>query len=152
MVICSRKDNSALAEELTAKGPGKCVAMTADLASDEGVAAFAEAFCAQYDHLDVLVNNSGTNWSESVETYSMKGWDKVYALNVKAVFHLTQKLLPLLEKGAEKSNAHSSVINISSIDSLQVTLLPTFAYSSGKADVESRLFVMEASKVKQDRY
>ena len=142
VVIVSRKDNSALAEQLTAAGPGKCVAMQADLADDAGVDKFADAFGAKFDRLDVLVNNSGTNWSESVDTYSMKGWDKVYALNVKSVFHVTQKMLPFLEKAAEISNAHSSVINISSIDSLQVTLLPTFAYSSGKKEQAKELSIL----------
>ena len=67
--------------------------------------------------------------------YSLDGWDKVYALNVRSVFHLTQQMLPLLEASVTACGRPARVINISSIDSISVPALDTFAYSSGKAAV-----------------
>ena len=60
--------------------------------------------------LDVLVNNAGASWGEPMEQYSEKGWDKVMALNVKAVFYTTVALLPLLRAAAHTPlhSGHSS--------------------------------------------
>ena len=47
---------------------------------------------------------------------------------------MIQQCLPLLEKGATR-NDPGRIINISSIDSISVGALDTFAYSSGKAAI-----------------
>lgn len=45
-------------------------------------------------------------------------------------------MLPLLEKASSTENSlRSSIINISSIDSISTSVLDTYAYSSGKAAV-----------------
>jgi NAD(P)-dependent dehydrogenase (short-subunit alcohol dehydrogenase family) len=133
--ITSRKDTSEFAKELTSRGPGTCVALRGDLAKEEGVTTLLENLTRlEPSGIHVLFNNAGTNWSEPLEEYSLKGWDRVYDLNVRAVFHVTQKLTPLLAKAATHSEP-SRVINVSSIDAESVTALPTFAYSSGKAAV-----------------
>ena len=49
----------------------------------------------------ILVNNAGANWGAPLAEFPDSGWDKVLALNVKGVFHLTKFLVPLLEKGAQ---------------------------------------------------
>jgi NAD(P)-dependent dehydrogenase (short-subunit alcohol dehydrogenase family) len=38
---------------------------------------------AEGGKLHVLVNNSGTNWAEALETFPLQAFDKVMALNVK---------------------------------------------------------------------
>ena len=43
----------------------------------------------------MLVNNSGTNWAEAMETYPLKAFDKVLGLNVRAVFSLTRLAVPV---------------------------------------------------------
>ena len=54
--------------------------------------------------------------------------------NVKGVFFLTQKVLPLLEAGASSEDP-ARVINIGSIDGLKVPLLDNYSYSASKAAV-----------------
>jgi len=66
--------------------------------------------------------------------YPEAGWDKVMALNVKAVFDLTRLLLPQLEAGSRPGDP-ARVINVGSIDGLSVPLLETYAYSASKAAV-----------------
>jgi NAD(P)-dependent dehydrogenase (short-subunit alcohol dehydrogenase family) len=48
-----------------------------------------EQIGAKHRLLHVLVNNSGTNWAEPLESYSLRAWRKVMDLNVDAVFALT---------------------------------------------------------------
>jgi len=58
----------------------------------------------------------------------------VLDLNVKAPFLLTQALVPLLEAAATADDP-ARIINIGSIDAIQVPMLETYAYSSSKAAV-----------------
>jgi NAD(P)-dependent dehydrogenase (short-subunit alcohol dehydrogenase family) len=43
------------------------------------------------------IHSAGTNWAEPFETYPDSAWDKLFALNVKAVFHLTRACVNLLK-------------------------------------------------------
>ena len=53
-----------------------------------------------------------------VDEFPEIGWDKVMDTNVKGVFFLTQRLLPLLEAGAT-ADEPARVINIGSIDGIR---------------------------------
>ena len=90
--IASRSKDAceAAAKKLTAEGPGTCVALSEDLSTEAGCVNLAKMFRAREDRLHVLVNNSGTSWGAPLEKHSEKGWDKVYALNVKGIFFLTR--------------------------------------------------------------
>jgi len=69
-----------------------------------------------------------------LETYPDSAWNKVLELNLKAPFHLTVKLLPLLKEAATQEDP-ARVINISSIqgEPAGVPVLETYAYSTSKA-------------------
>ena len=84
--------------------------------------------------LHILVNNAGANWGAPLAEYPDDAWDKVLALNLKSIFHLTRACLPQLEAAATPDDP-ARVINIGSIDGLRVPLLDTYAYSSSKAAV-----------------
>lgn len=113
---------------------GSAVGLPADLSTQAGARALADAIAAREPALHVLVNNAGANWGAPIADYPESGWDKVMALNVKAVFDLTRFLLPQLT-AASKPGDPARVINVGSIDGIQVPLLDTFAYSSSKAAV-----------------
>jgi len=66
--------------------------------------------------------------------YDEAAFERVLALNVKGVFHLTRFLCPLLEAEAS-AEAPSRVINIGSIDAIHVPAFETYAYSASKAAV-----------------
>ena len=84
--------------------------------------------------LHVLVNNAGANWGAPFEQYPDSAFDKVFAVNVKGVFHLTRLMCRCCEKAATDDDP-ARVINIGSIDGLQAPALETYAYSSSKAAV-----------------
>jgi NAD(P)-dependent dehydrogenase (short-subunit alcohol dehydrogenase family) len=132
--IASRKREEVehVAAELARSG--SCVAVAADLSTEAGARALADAIAAREGALHILVNNAGANWGAPLTEYPDAAWDKVLALNVKAVFHLTRALLPLLEKGVRPGDP-ARVINIGSIDGLRVPFLDTYAYSASKAAV-----------------
>jgi NAD(P)-dependent dehydrogenase (short-subunit alcohol dehydrogenase family) len=86
------------------------------------------------DKLDILVNNAGATWGAPLIEQNDATWERVYAINVKAVFHLTKFCLPLLEASGTADDP-ARVINIGSIDGIQVPMLETYSYSSSKAAV-----------------
>jgi NAD(P)-dependent dehydrogenase (short-subunit alcohol dehydrogenase family) len=113
---------------------GTCISVPADCGTQAGCEALAQAVAARESRLHILVNNAGTNWGASLTEYPDSAWDKVLALNVKAVFHLTRACLPMLRAAATPADP-ARVINTGSIDGLRVPLLETYAYSSSKAAV-----------------
>ena len=132
--VSSRKQEvcDRVAAELSQHGA--CVSLPADLSEEAEAKRLAQEMRAREPALHILVNNAGANWGAPLEEYPDAAWDKVLALNVKAVFHLTRALLPLLEQGARPGDP-ARVINIGSIDGLMVPVLDTYAYSASKAAV-----------------
>jgi len=125
-------DCDAAARELGRDGT--CVSLPADLGTVDAVGRFADAFRAREDRLDILVNNAGAAWGAPFEDYPEKGWDKVFDINLKSLFFLTQKLLPLL-KAAATPDDPARVINLSSINGLTNPHMNNYAYSASKAGV-----------------
>jgi len=111
-----------------------CASLPADVSTEAGARGLAAEIAKRERALHVLVNNAGANWGAPLAEYPDSAWDKVLALNVKAIFHLTRALLPQLE-AASRPGDPARVINIGSIDGLQVPVLETYAYSASKAAV-----------------
>ena len=137
------------AKELTDKYGQECIAVPCDLSSIEGMEEFTDLISQKEEGVDFLVNNAGAAWGEPYETFSEKGWDKVMDLNVKSMFFLTQKMTNLLLERASLEDP-SRVINIGSIDGLNVPALETFSYSASKAAVHHLTRVMAAKLVKEN--
>lgn len=134
VTIASRKVEACeqVAKELSRSG--SCTAVAADLSTEAGCRALADEIAAREPALHILVNNSGANWGAPIEQFDDAAWDRVLDLNLKGVFHLTRFLLPQLEAAASPQDP-ARVINIGSIDGLQVPALDTFSYSASKAAV-----------------
>ncbi|KAF2020292.1 NAD(P)-binding protein [Aaosphaeria arxii CBS 175.79] len=134
-VYISSRDAKACEQackDLNALGKGKADYITADFYKEEDIKNLAEELGRREKKLHILVNNSGSNWGESYDTYPSAAWDRVLNLNLKRVFQLTQAVTPLLEAAASSTDP-SRIINIGSVDGLRVPALETFAYSASKA-------------------
>jgi NAD(P)-dependent dehydrogenase (short-subunit alcohol dehydrogenase family) len=108
-----------------------CVAVPADLSTPEGVAALVEAVDGP---LHVLVNNAGAAWGAPLEEYPEHAFDKLWNINVKGVFFVTQRFLPRLREAASREDP-ARVINIGSIDGIRVPSVENYAYSAAKSGV-----------------
>lgn len=127
VVISARK---AAEVDKTAAELG-CTAVQADLSTPEGVDTLVTAVGGP---LHVLVNNAGATWGAPLEEYPEHAFDKLWDINVKGVFYLTQKFLPNLREAAGPDDP-ARVINVGSIDGIRVPALESYAYSSTKAAV-----------------
>lgn len=133
--ITSRKPEACDAAQKKLSAYGECISHSSDLSSNAGVADFVAWLSEREKGIDILVNNAGATWGEPVETFSEEGWDRVMDLNLKSLFFLTQKILPLLRSAAE-ANGRGRVINIGSIEGIKLPMLQdSFAYPASKAAV-----------------
>eukprot|EP00455_Lapot_gusevi_P044217 TRINITY_DN548_c0_g1_i2.p1 TRINITY_DN548_c0_g1~~TRINITY_DN548_c0_g1_i2.p1 ORF type:complete len:250 (-),score=80.80 TRINITY_DN548_c0_g1_i2:47-796(-) len=134
--ISSRKakECTSKAEELTKMGPGKAVAIPQDLSSEQGVKNLIAKFSELEDRLHILINNSGVTWGAPIEKHPDAAWDKVMAVNLKAVFNMIKYSLPLLDKGSQP-NDPARIINIGSTAGVIPQFIPTFAYDCSKISV-----------------
>lgn len=134
VVVSSRRADACHAVAAQLSVGGRCAAIPADLSSPDGADQLAEAVRARFPSLDVLVNNAGATWGAPLEAYPESAFDKLWAVNVKAVFKLTVGLLPALRAAASADNP-ARVITIGSVDGIRVPAMETYAYSTTKAAV-----------------
>jgi NAD(P)-dependent dehydrogenase (short-subunit alcohol dehydrogenase family) len=113
---------------------GECIAIPADLSTDAECKRLATEIGERESKLDILVNNAGATWGAPLEEHDEGSWDRVLDINVKSVFHLTKHCLPML-RAAGTADDPARVINIGSIDGIQVPMLETYSYSTSKAAV-----------------
>ena len=127
---------------------GDCISLPADLSQLAGVESLASRMAELEPKLDILINNAGVSWGAKLEAFPEIGWDKVMDTNVKGVFFLTQKLMPLL-RAAASTQSPARVINIGSIDGLKTAAFDTFSYGASKAAVHHLTRFMAAHLTKE---
>lgn len=132
--VSSRKADACAQTERELSEVGDCVALPADLSSEEGCLGLVRDFTEREDALHILVNNAGANWGAPFEAFPDHAWDRCLDLNLRAPFHLTKGLREHLEKASADGDP-ARVINVGSIDGLKPPALDTFAYSASKAGV-----------------
>ena len=104
----------------------------ADVTKREDWDRVVDAAKQAFGRVDILVNNAGTAYeAQSTLTVAEKDFDKVYAVNVKSIFHSVQAVFPLMI-----SHGEGSVINISSIAALRPRGKLVW-YNSSKAAVSN---------------
>src|SRR3982075_627303 len=132
--ICARKAEACDAAARELSRYGDCVSVPCDVGQPEGVEKLARTVEAREERLQILVNNAGTAWGAPLDSHPIEQVDRVLQVNVRAVFHLTQRLLPLLRAAASAEDP-ARVVNIGSIDGLAIPMTPNYGYSASKAAV-----------------
>jgi NAD(P)-dependent dehydrogenase (short-subunit alcohol dehydrogenase family) len=136
VIISSRKAKAC--EETVARLQdqygGEIYAIPSDVGNMDGINHLADEIARREDKVDVLINNAGVAWGATLDDFPEAGWDKVMDVNVKGIFFLTQKLMPLLRKSAS-ADEPARVINIASIDGMHTSPMSGFAYGTSKAAV-----------------
>lgn len=86
----------AVAQEARARGAGVHICR-ADLGRDEETAGLVAGVRQEVGGVDVLVHAAGVIALGTVEELPVEDFDRQYAVNVRAAYVLTQRLLPLLK-------------------------------------------------------
>ena len=86
----------------TAAYSDKISYLAIDLESEDGIRTIIRTVGERYGRLDILVNNAGWAPVTPFATMKIDEYDKVFAINVRAVVMLTQACLPMIK--AAKGN------------------------------------------------
>lgn len=105
--------------------------VAADVSSDEAIHTLVDEALSRLARIDILINNAGTTWGAPAEDYPMAAWDKVFNLNMRGQFLLTQQI----GKRAMIPQGYGRILNIASISGLQGVMpdvMQAIAYTSSK--------------------
>ncbi|KPI02709.1 3-oxoacyl-(acyl-carrier-protein) reductase [Actinobacteria bacterium OK074] len=117
---------------------GSAFAIGAELGRPGDAAALWEAFDRHADGLDILVNNAGIGSSQPIEEIEEGEFDRVFAVNVKAPFHI-------VKQGLGRLRDDGRVINISSGLARTAAMPNNMAYAMTKGALD--VFSRDLSKV-----
>jgi len=132
--ILGRDEEKGTAKAKELSPLGKCHFVSGDLSSVAGIQAIADKMQENTSKLDILVNNAGMLSQAFVDDVTEEIWDAPFDINLKAVFFMIQKLLPLL-RAAGTIKEPARVVNIASVAGLSVDGLEMFSYAASKAGV-----------------
>ncbi len=149
VIIISRKENNinkTITKIQSTKPKGCITGIVADLSQENEILELVSKVKDITDSVDILVNNSGTSWGSKLGNFPYSAWNKVFSINVNGLFHLTQNLLPLLEKNA-KTEKPSKILNIGSVMGSSPYSDGAYSYSASKAAVHhlTRILAKELS-------
>jgi 3-oxoacyl-[acyl-carrier protein] reductase len=94
----SEDQAKALAADLETAG-GRVLAIKADSADTEAVKQAVARTIASFTRVDILVNNAGIMVRGMVDEYDLTAFDRMIAINVRAVFVAVQAALPHTRDG-----------------------------------------------------
>lgn len=119
---------AAVAAEVQRAG-GRAIAVSTDIATEDGAAEPVDAALAEFGRLDIVVNNAGVLRSAPFGDLTVDAWDHVVAVNLRGTFLVTHAAWPhLADRG------YGRVVSTSSNSGL-LGVAGSSAYSAAKAAV-----------------
>lgn len=99
------------AERVASEIGASAVALTADVTSRDQMEAAVAKMVATFGVPDTWVNNAGwTHRNKPMLEVSEEEFDRVYAINVKSIYHFTNIIVPLM-----RQRGGGSIVNIGSV-------------------------------------
>lgn len=118
---------AALVTEIKANG-GEALAIKADSADPEAVQRAVTETASRFGHLDILINNAGILLRGPVDAFSLPDFDRMLAVNVRAVFVAVQTAVAHMGEGGR-------IITIGSVTADRSGFPGASVYSMTKAAV-----------------
>jgi 2-dehydro-3-deoxy-D-gluconate 5-dehydrogenase len=120
-------EGSATSETIRKMGR-KSFYLAGEMSDPKLYPALIEKTVAEFGSIDILVNNAGMIRRAPAAEYSLSDWDELIAVNLTAVFRLSQ----LAGQDMLKRGARGKVLNIASLLSFQGGILvPAYAAAKG---------------------
>lgn len=99
------------AERVAAEIGPTALAVVADVGSRSAVDGAVKAVVDRYGTLDIVINNAGwTHKNQPMMDIDEETFDKVFRINVKSIYLMTQAVVPIMRK-----NKHGVIVNIGSV-------------------------------------
>ncbi|MBP3959920.1 SDR family oxidoreductase [Gemmata sp. G18] len=107
----------------------RAVAIQADAADADAVVRAVERAAEEFGGLDILVNNAGVALMAPIDSFSLKDFDRTFAVNVRAVFVATQAAVKHMKEGGR-------VINIGSCNAERMPFAGGAVYAMSKSALQ----------------
>jgi len=102
--------NGEGAREIAAEAGGGAIGLTCDVTKDANVDHALQATLSAFGRIDVVINNAGwTHRNKPLLEVTEEEFDRIYAVNVKAIYLMTQRCVPIM-----RDQGGGSIINIGS--------------------------------------
>ncbi len=126
--FAARRENELKA--LSASLPGENVEVIgADVTNEEDRRRIVDRTLERFGGIDVLVNAAGIIAGGTIETTTLEQWDRMFDINIRSLFRLTQLALPsIIER---KGN----IVNLSSVTGIRA-FPGVLSYCVSKAGVD----------------
>ncbi len=132
LLLSSRKAEDLMQAQAELQAHGiKADWHAANGAKEDEIKGLAQAAQDALGQVDILINNAGATWGAPAEDYPTEAWDKVFDLNMRGLFLLTQEI----GRRFMIPRAYGRIINIASIAGLRGNPpggMKTIAYNSSK--------------------
>jgi len=114
--VASRKLErcQAVAAEIRERTGRDAHALHADLSQPGQVESLVEQVLGETERLDVLVNNAAAVWAAPTLDYPIEGWDRVFDLNVRGLWLLSQHVARHM-----RDQGGGSIVQVSSISAFR---------------------------------
>jgi NAD(P)-dependent dehydrogenase (short-subunit alcohol dehydrogenase family) len=73
-------------------------AIVADMSKREDVTQLAQTSLQRMGHVDILINNAGTNTPQPMESIKDEDWDRVMEINLHSCMSLSRTLIPQMKE------------------------------------------------------
>lgn len=123
----------AVAGELNASAAGSALGISCDVSSESSVVALFDAAVQQFGAVDILVNVAGIYPKTSFLETSAEKWDRIHAVNLRGTFLCMREAI----KRMKAAGNGGSIVNISSVASLQPVIYDNGDYGATKAGVNN---------------
>jgi NADP-dependent 3-hydroxy acid dehydrogenase YdfG len=116
LALVGRSQDKLTAVAMAAEAVGvKAKTYVVDLSIVDRVSAQIAAIAADWDNLEILVNNAGMAYTNSIGDTPLTDWQKVIDLNLTSIFQCVQGILPYM-----RQRQSGIIVNVSSIAAKQV--------------------------------
>ncbi|MNF42747.1 Sorbitol dehydrogenase [compost metagenome] len=111
---------------------GQALALAVDVSCEAEVARLFEEVAATYGRLDVLVNNAAIFPKKPFLDVDTEFWDRLQAVNLRGTFLCLREAIQRM-----RESGGGSIVNISSVSSMQAVVHHNATYNASKAGVNS---------------
>lgn len=128
------------------EGHPDIVALGSDITGDDAPRGIVAAALEKFGAIDIVFNNAGVSGRAFVEEMTDAEWDRVNAVNVRAMFRICREAIPAL-KARARDKGRARIINTASVMAFD-TDYGLAAYCASKAGVGglTRTLALELGK------
>jgi NAD(P)-dependent dehydrogenase (short-subunit alcohol dehydrogenase family) len=132
-VVVTARRQGRLRRLVSDLGPDRCVAVAGDIIDTDLPLRLVDAAVDRFGHLDVLVNNAGTNHVVPAEHETLTGFLSVLNVNLVSAFACCQAAFPVMRDGGG-----GSIVNVASaLGMVGIGRIPQAAYCAAKGGLIS---------------